>query len=89
MELEKRKIYFSYYLFLLFLFGLFFLWFKHDAGSDSSISEWLINYQGGFTRRGLAGDIAFNIAQFFNADLRDVIFIIDIFYFYLFNLQFF
>ena len=84
MELEKRKIYFSYYLFLLFLFGLFFLWFKHDAGSDSSISEWLINYQGGFTRRGLAGDIAFNIAQFFNADLRDVIFIFQSLIYFIF-----
>ena len=84
MELEKRKVYFSYYLLFLFLSGVFFLWFKHTAGSDSSISEWLINYQGGFTRRGLVGDIAFNVANFLNLDLRDTIFVFQSLIYFIF-----
>ena len=47
-----------FYLFLISIFVIFYLWIKHTVGNDSSISEWLINYKGGFTRRGLGGEIA-------------------------------
>ena len=46
-------------LFIVFLisYSIFYLYLKHDEGLDWSISEWLINYKGGFTRRGLGGEI--------------------------------
>ena len=37
-------------------------------------SDWLINYQGGFTRRGLGGEINIFLADFFSLPLRDTIF---------------
>ena len=39
-------------LILLFFFSIIYLYSKHDVANDSTISEWLINYKGGFTRRG-------------------------------------
>jgi len=48
---NKLKIYVTFLIF----YAIFYLYFKHDVGNDSSISEWLINYRGGFTRRGLVG----------------------------------
>ena len=76
--------YFFIYLLILGFCALVFLYAKHTVGNDSTISEWLINYQGGFTRRGLIGEICFHIAQFFNSDLRFTIFIFQIFSYLLF-----
>ena len=75
MIINKFKNYFFLYLSFLWLFGIFFLYIKHSAQSDSTISEWIINYQGGFTKRGLIGEICFQITQFFNLSLRIVIFL--------------
>ena len=48
--------YFKIYLISLLFFGIFYLYRKHAVSNDTSISEYLINYQGGFVRRGLTGD---------------------------------
>ena len=52
-------------IFCIFIFSLstYWLYQKHLIGNDSTISEWLINYQGGFTRRGLIGEICFRLAK--------------------------
>ena len=73
------NIIFKYFLCLSF-FIIFYLNFKHNVENDSSISEWLINYQGGFTRRGLGGEIAINIALFFGSSLRESIFYLQSFF---------
>ena len=41
-------------------------------------ADWLINYQGGFTRRGLMGEIIFQISQFFDFQLRKIFLISQI-----------
>ena len=81
---KNWSFYFLIYIFLLIFFGTFFLYSKHDVGNDSSISDWLINYAGGFVRRGLVGEISTYIAYFFSFKLRDVIlfFQIIVFTFY-------
>ena len=63
------------YLTTIFIFTVFWLYVKHNVGNDWGISEWIINYQGGFTRRGLPGEIAFHVSKFFDLNLRFVIFI--------------
>ena len=72
---NKFKSYFKLYLNLLWLFGIFFLYTKHTVPNDSTISEWMINYQGGFGKRGVIGEICFQVAQFFNIKLRFAIFL--------------
>ena len=57
MKKEINNQYILFYLVILLFFSYFFLYFKHQVGNDSTISEWLINYEGGFTRRGLGGEI--------------------------------
>ena len=70
--------YFFYYLFLLFIFSLIFLIQKHDVGNDSTISEWIINYSGGFTKRGLIGELCIFLSKLLNLSLRDSILIFQI-----------
>jgi len=84
MSIKKFNNYFFIYLSLLFLFGIFWLYIKHSVGNDSTISEWLINYQGGFIKRGLIGEICFQIAIHFDLNLRFVIFLFQSFIYSIF-----
>ena len=64
---------------LLIFFAYFFLFIKHNVGNDSTISEWLINYEGGFTKRGLIGQIAIELSRYFQTNLRWMIFLLQSF----------
>ena len=75
-KIDIKKYFFLFTTFTIF-YAVFYLYFKHEVGNDSSISEWLINYQGGFTRRGLGGEIATSMANFFSISLRKSIFLIQ------------
>ena len=81
MKKKEEKIcnYLAIYLIILLAFSYFFLFTKHQVGNDSTISEWLINYEGGFTKRGLIGQIAIEISRFFNLNLRMSIFFMQSF----------
>ena len=69
----------NFLLFIIFsiIFSVFFLYVKHNVGNDSSVSEWLINYKGGFTKRGLGGEIAIMIANLFELSLSQSIFFVQ------------
>ena len=84
MNIRKFNNYFFIYLSLLFFLGIFWLYTKHLVGNDSTVSEWLINYQGGFTKRGLIGEICFQIAMLFDLSLRFVIFLFQSFIYLIF-----
>ena len=65
----------------------YYLFEKHLNLVEYTISDWLINYQGGFTRRGLLGEIVFQINSLFPIGLRKVIYILQL-VFYSFYLIF-
>ena len=71
--------YFKLYISILFIFSVFYLFGKYNVGNDSTVSEWLINYEGGFTKRGLIGQIAIHISEFSNISLRQSILFFQIF----------
>ncbi|WP_440938479.1 hypothetical protein [Candidatus Pelagibacter sp.] len=71
--------YLKLYISILFIFSVFYLYGKYNVGNDSTVSEWLINYEGGFTKRGLIGQIAIHIGEFLNISLRQSILFFQIF----------
>ena len=73
--------YFQIYVLALIFFGIFFLYSKHDVGNDSSLSDWLINYEGGFVRRGLIGELITNFSIMLSLKLRDTILIFQLLFF--------
>ena len=79
MSYKNIGNYLKIYIIYLSFFAVFYLFFKHTVLNDSSISEWLINYQGGFTRRGLSGEFVIIISNFFDLKLRFVIFLFQSF----------
>ena len=79
MEMQKNiNLHLRWYLSILFIFSVIFLNEKHNVGNDSTIAEWLINYSGGFTKRGIIGQIAIFFSNIFNLNLRDSILIFQI-----------
>ena len=74
--LIKNK--FLFFTIFLIFYSVFYLIRKHNGGLDWSVSEWLINYQGGFTRRGLGGEINIFLSNFFSISLRDAILFLQI-----------
>lgn len=77
-EFKNFNKYFKIYLLFIFFFSCIQLFWKHEGGTDSTMSEWLINYQGGFVRRGLLGELFFQIATNFQIKIRFIIFIFQI-----------
>ncbi len=89
--IKKFDKLFLYYLGTLFLFSIIFLTKKHIVGNDSTISEWLINYEGGFTKRGLIGQIIIMITNLLNNSFRQTILysqitILGVYFILIFNL---
>ena len=74
---KNINFYIFTYLTILFFFSVFFLYQKHQVANDSTISEWLINYEGGFTKRGLVGQLSIYLSNFFIIKLREAIFILQ------------
>ena len=72
---NKQKNYLLLYIVTLFFFSVAFLYIKHEVGNDSTISEWFINYSGGFTKRGIIGQISIFFSELFDTRLRYTIFI--------------
>lgn len=72
-EFKNFNKYFKVYLLLILIFCSIQLFWKHEGGTDSTISEWLINYQGGFVRRGFLGEFFLQIAIYFKLKIRLVI----------------
>jgi len=83
---KNFNFYFFIFILSIILLAIFYLYQKHLIGNDSTISEWIINYQGGFTRRGLLGEICFKIANYFELSLRFVIFLFQSTFYFIYML---
>ena len=87
MKNYTLNFYLKIYLIILYLFAVFFFFQKYNNYVEWTISEWLINYQGGFTRRGLIGEIIFQISKLSSLTIRETILTFQIttylLYFYL------
>ena len=87
MKNYTLNFYLKIYLTILYLFAVFFFFQKYNNYVEWTISEWLINYQGGFTRRGLIGEIVFQISKLSSLTIRETILTFQIatylIYFYL------
>ena len=57
--------------------------------SLNQYADWLINYQGGFVRRGLIGEFFFQIYKYFNIRIDVLIFLFVSLFYILFSFNFF
>ena len=76
--MDRYKNIFGYYLIFLLILIVYFLASVHNSPVNNSMAEWVINYQGGFTRRGFLGEVIFKISQFTNLQLRKSFLVLQI-----------
>ena len=82
MTFRKFSIFLISFVFI-FIFVRFYS-FVEDY-SSWQYADWLINYQGGFVRRGLFGEIFFNIYKLFSIRLDLIVFLFVIFLYVVFS----
>jgi len=85
--LKKYENLLILYILIISLLTVYYLMGLNIVITNNSIAEWLINYQGGFVRRGFLGEIIYQISLFFKLNLRFTFLILQIFlyltYYYL------
>ena len=91
MTFHREKSYLYYYLLSLFFITLYYLSALNIVETYNAMTEWLINYQGGFVRRGFLGEILFRISKFLEIDLKFSILLVQLttygtFYYLVFKL---
>ena len=74
---DSKKIFLLYFA-VLSLLTVYYLLSINTLLTNNAMSEWLINYQGGFVRRGLTGEFFFYFSKFLNLDLKFTILIFQI-----------
>ena len=65
--------FFFYYLVLICFCSIFFMSKTYQLNVNNSMAEWLINYQGGFGRRGLLGELFTQLSLIFDYPIRKII----------------
>lgn len=61
--------FFKYYLIFICFCSIFFMSKTYQLEVNNSMGEWLINYQGGFGKRGLLGELFTHISIKFNYNI--------------------
>ena len=90
--INNNKILSTYFLYLI-LGSVFYLTFQiGEFPNKYTYTDWLINYEGGFVRRGLLGQIIFELSKSLNIKLQFILLFTQIAiyctYFFLFYLLF-
>ena len=67
---NNYKLILKLYISLVTFLSLYYLAGINVLTTYNAMSEWIINYQGGFVRRGLIGELIFQISNFFDINLR-------------------
>jgi len=74
---------------LLIVFNNTFRWYQNSENNVFQFGDWLMNYQGGFVRRGFFGEIFFRIYEITNISPPLILFIFLIFLYLFFGIYFF
>lgn len=85
-SLKKINL-FKIYIIFLFLLSSYYLGSVYLLTVNNAMSEWVINYGGGFVRRGLIGELIFQFSNIFELRLRDLFLIFNIFLYFFYYIS--
>ena len=90
MKYSVKKIVWGSFIVVFFVFVFIFLLFQALKLASSHppdqwlIGDWLINYQGGFIRRGLIGEICLRVSQILGINIVFLVILIQVFFYLIF-----
>ena len=85
--MSLKKIFLPIFFSLISIYAVLNI-FHSSISFDWTFEDWLINYEGGFVRRGLSGEIISRISNFFVGESRQFYFGIQIHFAYFYILSF-
>jgi len=89
----KKKFLSNYFLIsILISAAIYFLWsvkLLNDFPWRYVFTDWIINYEGGYIRRGLLGEISINLSNFLDLNIKYVFLLIHLSTYLLFHLLFY
>ena len=89
MKTLNNKIYIIYFFYIFITTVIYLNFHLYEFPNKYVYTDWLINYEGGFVRRGLLGQIIFEISNFFNIEISLIILYFQIISYFLYVLLFF
>ena len=87
--IKNNKILLTYFLYLILGFVFFLTFHLNEFPIKYTFTDWLINYEGGFVRRGLLGQIVFELSKLLNIQIKFLILIFQISIYLIYFLIFF
>ena len=87
--IKNNKILLTYFLYLILGFIFFLTFHLNEFPIKYTFTDWLINYEGGFVRRGLLGQIVFELSKILNIHIKFLILIFQISIYLIYFLLFF
>jgi len=85
----NNKIYITYFFYIFVTIVIYLNFHLNEFPNKYVYTDWLINYEGGFVRRGLLGQIIFEISNLFNIEISLIILYFQIISYFLYFLLFF
>ena len=89
----KKKILSNYFLISIVMSAaIYFLWsvkLLNDFPWRYVFTDWIINYEGGYIRRGLLGEVSINLSNFLNLNIKYVFLLIHLSTYLLFHVLFY
>ena len=70
--MSNNKALSTYFIYLAIGFIFFLTFHINEFPTKYTFTDWLINYEGGFVRRGLLGQIIFELSKFLNFQIKFV-----------------
>ena len=83
MRSKYQKLITIYFI-ILSICAISFLHRNYISFHSINFAEWLINYQGSFVRRGIIGEINYNLSKYLSLNLFKITFITQVFFFFTF-----
>ena len=90
--MPQKKIFNYFLITILISSSIYFLWLVkllNDFPWRYVFTDWIINYKGGYIRRGLLGEISINLAGFFDSNIKYIFFLIHLLIYLIFHLIFY
>ena len=87
--IKNNKILLTYFLYLILGFVFFLTFHLNEFPIKYTFTDWLINYEGGFVRRGLLGQIVFELSKLLNIQIKFLILIFQISIYLIYFILFF
>ncbi len=74
---STKKIVLIYFFYLIFNYILLLYFHLNEFPYKYVFTDWLINYEGGFIRRGLLGQIIYEVSLIFKLNFKEILFFIQ------------